>query len=380
MRILIVDDLDSNRVLLKKMLSNHEELFYAKNGLEAIELFSKQQPDLILMDILMPEMDGIEATRLIRQQCTEKWVPIIILSALADEKSIVSGLQIGADDYLTKPFNQEILHAKIASIHRTLALQNNILQANQALKEYQCKNEQEHAFTKDIFDHLIKNKELSDVAVDFWLHPSKCFSGDLISFKRINPERTYFIVADSMGHGLAASISTIIVNQVFQSMTEKNFLVSSIAKEINHRLRTDIPSGRFVALAVGILDNHNKVVEIWNGGLPEIMVINKSHELIHGFKSQHVFSGVMADNEFDEKTEIWQWTEACELFAYSDGVTDVLDKDNNAFGEHRLQTILLQQNNINEPSRIDSLKANLLAFMDKEKEQDDISCLSIHCD
>lgn len=379
MKILIVDDQSSNRMLLKKMLTKKYDLFFAENGVQAIELLAEQEPDLILMDVMMPVMDGIEATRLIREQCTEKWLPIIILSALKDEENIVAGLTVGADDYLTKPFNQKILFTKIKTMERSIEMQKNILLANQKLKEYQQKNEIEHAFTKDIFDQLIKTKDLEDTAIDYWLFPSKCFSGDLISIKRISPECFYFIIADASGHGLAASMPTIIVNQVFQSMTEQQFLVSGIAKEINLRLRIDIPCGRFVALAIGKLDSHNKTIEVWNGGIPELVAINKESDVIHGFKSKHVFSGVLADKEFDPKTEIWRWTEACELFAYSDGVTDVLDKTGNIFGEARLFETLLQKN-IGGRERIKYLKDKVLAFMDEEQEQDDVSCLSIRCD
>jgi len=379
MKILIVDDQVSNRLLLKKMLSKKYDLLFAENGVQALEVVAEQEPELIIMDVMMPVMDGIEATRLIREQCTEKWVPIIILSALKDEDNVVEGLTVGADDYLTKPFNQQILFTKIKTLQRSIEMQKNILLTNQKLKEYQQKNEIEHAFTKDIFDQLIKTKDLEDTAVDYWVFPSKCFSGDLISIKRISPEHFYFIVADASGHGLAASMPTIIVNQVFQSMTKKQFLVSSIAKEINHRLRIDMPCGRFVALAIGMLDSHNKTIEVWNGGIPELLLINKEGEIIHSFKSKHVFSGVLADNEFEQKTEIWRWTESCELFAYSDGVTDVLDKTGNAFGEARLFEALLQKHT-GEYERIKYLKDKVLVFMDEEQEQDDVSCLSIRCD
>ncbi|MBE0470740.1 MAG: response regulator [Methyloprofundus sp.] len=376
MKILIVDDHAANRLLVTKMLAKWHEFVYAENGRQALELAVQEEPDLILMDVLMPEMDGVEATVKIREIYTHKWMPIVILSALADEEKIIAGLVAGADDYLTKPLNREMLLAKVNTMQRSILMQKNLLEANKQLTEYQQRNEAEYAFTKDIFDQLIKYKDFQDDGINYWLCPSKCFSGDLISIKRIDSERLYFIVADATGHGLAASLPTIIVNQVFQSMTGKQFLVSSIAKEINNRLRTDMPCGRFVALAIGMLDMHNKTIEVWNGGLPELVAINSSGEIAHRFQSKHVASGILDDNAFGAATDIWQWTEPCELFAYTDGVTDVLNHEHKEFGELSLFDVLLQHQ---AGERLAALKSEVINFMDNGQEQDDVSCLSILC-
>lgn len=377
MKILIVDDQASNRLLLKKMLSKSYLLVFAENGQEAVNSVFTEAPDLILMDIMMPIMDGIEATRRIRDSYTEKWMPIIILSALSDDSQVISGLSVGADDYLTKPLNQEVLYAKISTMQRSIEMQRNILVLNEKLIQYQKRNEIEQVFAKDIFDNLIKRDVLKDEAVKYWVLPSKHFSGDLIAVKRNNEGRLYFIVADSMGHGLAASLPTIIVNQVFQSMTDKLFSVSSIAKEVNLKLRTDMPNGRFVALAVGMIDNETKTMCVWNGGLPELIVVNDNRKITHGFKSRHVFSGVLKDEDFDESVETWVWAESCELISYTDGVTDVVGKDNEVFGEQRLLDVLLHAQTM---EHVTALKDNVIGFMDHNQEQDDVSCLSIRCD
>ncbi len=376
MNLLIVDDNPANRTLVAKILAKNHTFFFAEDGKQAIATVFREEPDLVLMDVLMPNMDGITATQKIREQYTKKWLPIILLSALHDEDKIIEGLNAGADDYLTKPINPCILLAKIKAIQHALNMQNKLLTVNKQLLDYQQHNEIEHALTQDIFNQLIQYKDFHDDRIHFWIKPSKGFSGDLISIKRISPTRFYFLMADATGHGLAASLPTIIVNQVFQSMTEKQFLVSSIAKEINHRLRTDIPLGRFVALAIGLLDTSHHTIEVWNGGLPDLLLINDSGKLIHHFQSRHVAAGIVENSRFDEATEIFFCAEACELFAYTDGITDVMNSHQNEFGEQQLINILLQ-NKAGE--RLVSIKNAVLDFMDTEREQDDISCLSIRC-
>ena len=99
----------------------------AENGRMAIELYNEIHPDLVLMDIIMPELGGLEAIQQIRSLHIEHWVPIIILTSLNSDADLLQGLNAGADDYLTKPIKPEILVAKIRSMQRIVCIQNRTL-------------------------------------------------------------------------------------------------------------------------------------------------------------------------------------------------------------------------------------------------------------
>jgi PAS domain S-box-containing protein len=124
MKVLAVDDNRTNlhilQVFLKKL---GHDVILAENGVEAIRQFTAEAPDLILLDIMMPIMDGFEAARRIKAMNQDRWTPIIFLSALNRDENLVEGLDAGADDYLTKPINFVVLEAKLRSIQRSLALQ-----------------------------------------------------------------------------------------------------------------------------------------------------------------------------------------------------------------------------------------------------------------
>lgn len=124
MKVLAVDDNRTNlhilQVFLKKL---GHDVITAENGAEAIQQFTAEEPDLILLDIMMPIMDGFEAARRIKGMNLDRWTPIIFLSALNRDENLVEGLDAGADDYLTKPINFVVLEAKLRSIQRSLALQ-----------------------------------------------------------------------------------------------------------------------------------------------------------------------------------------------------------------------------------------------------------------
>ncbi|MBI2306984.1 MAG: SpoIIE family protein phosphatase [Rhodocyclales bacterium] len=127
LRILTVDDNRTNLQILQVFLRKlgHETIL-ADDGARAVELYEAERPDLVLMDIMMPVMDGLEATKRIRAMASERWVPIIFLSALDRDENLVGGLEAGGDDYLSKPINFVVLEAKVRSMQRTLMLQQNV--------------------------------------------------------------------------------------------------------------------------------------------------------------------------------------------------------------------------------------------------------------
>ncbi len=109
--ILVVEDVESNFLLLKAIIGKIYTLLPAWNGMEAVEMYEQSQPDLILMDIKMPEMDGLEATRIIREISRE--IPIIALTAFAFDDDRVKALEAGCNDYLTKPLSAPLLKETI---------------------------------------------------------------------------------------------------------------------------------------------------------------------------------------------------------------------------------------------------------------------------
>ena len=126
-RILIVDDNEANRDILDARLEAHGyELFQAADGEEALAAAKEHLPDLILLDVMMPKLDGIEVCRRLRGDATLPFMPIILVTAKADAKDVVAGLEAGADEYLTKPVDQLALVARVKSVLRLKALHDRV--------------------------------------------------------------------------------------------------------------------------------------------------------------------------------------------------------------------------------------------------------------
>lgn len=128
MHILLVEDSHiSARLLITFLKEQGYTVDHASNGKEAIEYYKAQAPDLVLMDVVMPEMDGIEATRHIKALGGTRWVPVMLMTALSAQKDIVAGLEAGADDYLIKPINFEVLRARMHSMQRIATIQDSLI-------------------------------------------------------------------------------------------------------------------------------------------------------------------------------------------------------------------------------------------------------------
>ena len=126
-RILIVDDIETNRDILVTRLATHGyELTQAADGEEALTAAREQLPDLILLDVQMPKLDGFEVCRRLKGDASLPFMPIILVTAKADSKDIVTGLEAGADEYLTKPIDQLALVARVKSVLRLKDLHDKV--------------------------------------------------------------------------------------------------------------------------------------------------------------------------------------------------------------------------------------------------------------
>lgn len=135
LKVLVVDDTASNRQIVDAFLRKlGHEVVLAEDGAEAVKKFQRDQFDLVLMDVMMPVMNGYDATRWIKSMCGDRWVPVVFLSALDNDDNLVAGLNAGGDDYLHKPVNFVVLQAKLRSLWRAIDAQRRLAEARHWLQ------------------------------------------------------------------------------------------------------------------------------------------------------------------------------------------------------------------------------------------------------
>lgn len=374
LKVLIVDDVPENILLLAKALRRAGyAVVSAETGEEAVVCFRAERPDVVLMDIMLPGMDGCQTAARLREIDAGRWVPIIFVSALGESGDIVRALEAGGDDYIGKPVDISLLLAKMRSMQRIAGMQRRLALAAAALQECHVAAEQEQAIAHDVMARMIVSSSVEDPGLRMFLAPARRFNGDLLIANRSRTGVLYVLHADSMGHGLAAALPLLPLAQIFRAMALEGYSVSAIVHEMNTQLHRLLPADRFVSAALLRVDRANRLVEMWNGGNPAPLLIGADRKLLQRFESTHLPLGVLDAADFDATTRVVQFPCACQLVMFSDGVTDALDAGGAKFGEAGVLRALGAHG---DP--YDSLVAALQAHIAHDGDQDDISLLVLH--
>ncbi len=378
LKILIVDDTVQNIMLVEHYLDMQgHRIIHASNGEDAIALFKKEQPDVILMDVMMPGIDGYEATARIKKLTTDKWIPVIFMSALNSGQDQVRGLEAGGDDYLTKPINLNILGAKIRAMQRIANIQDKLARTTSELQRYHDNAEYEQGIAQALMDKLIFADRLEDKMLNVWHSPASRFSGDLIAATRSNSGKLYLLHGDSTGHGLAAALPLMPVSQVFYNLAEIDAPVSKIVEEMNIQLKARMPVDRFVAATVLSIDVNEGTIEIWNGGNPPVLGIDANGDKVFEVAPSHIALGVLGEGSFDSGTELCDCSNLDRVVLYSDGLIEAQNADGVCLGADALMTAL--KAGAGKDNNFEILKLAVNDHLNGARAHDDISMVSIAC-
>jgi len=235
--ILIADDVSMNRMLIRSILKNKLEditYFEAENGEVVLDIVRNNTIDLIILDLIMPIMDGFEALKTLKEDIEYKHIPVIVNSALSEITSIEKTLEMGAMEYFTKPFSPDdieiILPLKVKNALRLHEQNKEIERLNIELNQ-ELKNA--NSFAKYM---LPKQSHFNKVDFDIHYHPSLGIGGDFVDCLEINDE-IWFMVADITGHGIAAGMASSMIKILFRMTLEMpNMTPDRLLASINDRI------------------------------------------------------------------------------------------------------------------------------------------------
>ncbi|NTV95259.1 MAG: fused response regulator/phosphatase [Thiobacillus sp.] len=341
LKILVADDTITNVKQLEAVARKlGHDVVSAADGIEAIEKYRAEAPDLIFMDIMMPRMDGIEAARRIRELPCDRWVPIVFFSALDSIQDILKGLEIGGDDYMVKPANLQVIRAKINGYARALAMQEQSRSYARELAAWRDEAEEQNKLGQHIIGRLLDSKGLRDPMIKWLNTPALSFSGDLVCAARGPGDILYVMLADAAGHGLSAALTALPLTQVFSGMVFKGFPIHTIAEELNAKLKSFLPIDRFVAASLAAVDTRNQTIEIWNGGNPDVLLVENDGNIAMRWPSRHPPLGILPAGLFSGTTEIINYGQAGELVMVSDGIIEAENHAGQRLNQQGLEDLL----------------------------------------
>ncbi|WP_122761854.1 fused response regulator/phosphatase [Pseudomonas viridiflava] len=372
--ILIADDSASDRLLLSTIVVRQgHRVLCAANGVEAVAIFMAESPQLILMDAMMPVMDGFEAARRIKALTGESLVPIIFLTSLTEGEALARCLDAGGDDFMSKPYNPLVLAAKINAMNRLRVLHETVrLQRDQISKHHEyLLNEQRVA--KAVFDQVAHAGCLGAGNIRYLQSPYALFNGDLMLAAYTPAGHMQVLLGDFTGHGLPAAVGAMPLADVFYGMTAKGYGLIEILREMNAKLKRILPVDMFCCATLLCINLPQRQVEVWNGGLPDGYLLRGTDGEHVPLASSHLPLGVLSVDAFDARTEVYPLAPGDRIFLLSDGVLDTSDSNDQLFGVQRLREVLSANR---EPQLL--IQEILQALNDfGGKARDDVSLLEI---
>lgn len=375
LNVLVVDDSNVNRLVVSRLIQAlGHQVVTAEDGAQALACCENLLPDLILMDVIMPQMDGLEATRRIRERFNKRWIPIIFLTGKIEQEDMLAGLEAGGDDYLTKPVDIKLLTAKIRVMSRIADMQQRISQDAQRLEAYYLSNEMEQQLAEHVLHNLYGDR--SQTGIEQWILPAVQFSGDIITAARSPTDTLHIMLADSTGHGLSAAIACLPAATVFYAMTQKGFGINAIAREINKKLKQHLPVGRFVAATLAAINPQEKTVTVWNGGIPFAAFINEQGQIEKQFQSSNPPLGILRNLDFDASVEVYRWSEPGRLMICSDGLTEAKGAQGDILSLEDLCRMLARPYT---QAAIAPLREQVIAHLAGHENADDISLVLAPC-
>ncbi|WP_119395106.1 PP2C family protein-serine/threonine phosphatase [Salinibius halmophilus] len=303
---------------------------------EAKRAIDEQKPvDLVLLDNHLGDGQGINLLPQLLSGNRASSLPVLMVSGDDDQDFLAECFNAGASDYIIKPFNVDLLIHKVKAMLGWKAAQDQI-QANKAtLEQLLLEREREEQMALTIYNHFVRKNQLVASGVYSFHLSASAFSGDLL-LSRQSPDGRYFILlADATGHALAAAITLFPAAAMFQDLVHNNANAHDIIIAINDRLTRETPADRFIAAILLEIDPDEKMVSIWNGGLPDALVVTHD-ENIEQVESSDMALGILPSKVMQAKLTKYPLAKVDHIVVYSDGLNEQENSAGEPFGDDQI--------------------------------------------
>ena len=316
--VLIVDDSKTVRKLLSKCLIDEGyDVDEASNAIDAIKLAKYKKYHLILLDVVMPKINGFEACKIIKEEGKSKNTPIIFISADESNDANLKGHNVGSVDYLTKPINMEQLILKAAiHIKNSMLLDKLEIYKKRMQTDIKKANSFYHAFLPCETDIREVEKQ-HNVNIDSYFTPFNEIGGDFWKIINIDENKFGVLSIDFSGHGVASALNVAYLNAILS----KNILWEdpiSVMQFINIELSQVLQLGSFATGLYMVFDNRNNILKYVNCASPYPALVNKNGSKFNYYENSTQPLGLWAGDKIDMQAGEIKVNSGDTVFIYSD--------------------------------------------------------------
>jgi sigma-B regulation protein RsbU (phosphoserine phosphatase) len=369
-RILIVDDTRANIDILVEALRHDYKLSVAVDGKAALRSVEKSPPDLVLLDIMMPDVDGYEVCRELRAREATRELPVMFLSALEDVKNKAQGFEVGGNDYLTKPFEVLEVKARVRSLLKAKAYADAVREA--MARDLRIAREIQMGILPANLAAITKGTGLE---VDAVIEPAREVGGDLYEVLRISDRRVVVALGDVSGKGIPAALFMAVAMTVLRTLARQIAEPDEILRRLNDELVEENPRGMFVTIQCLVFDLEQKRVSCAGAGHHQLAVVSPGRPPRLACPSTGRPAGLMSSNPIERETLALDPGDTFVLF--SDGVSEAMNSDDDFYGEERLLATLEAASGASPKDIVTRVLEDVRAFAAGAKQSDDITVLAV---
>jgi sigma-B regulation protein RsbU (phosphoserine phosphatase) len=370
--ILVVDDNEMNRDMLSRRLARRGyTVDTAADGRAALELIGRKSFDIVLLDIMMPGIDGMEVLRIVRERHTAADLPIIMATARDESDDVVSALSLGANDYVTKPLDAQVVTARVRT---QLALKR----ANDELAEAHARMKKDLDAAARVQQALLpQTLPATDLASFAWQYrPCEELAGDALNMFRVDDRYVCMYVLDVSGHGVPAALLSVAVTRNLSPSADHSSLDPvTVARRLNAIYPMSSNGSHYFTLLFGLLDTQTGVLRFVTAGHPGPILVRHGESArcldVRGYPI-----GVVSEAEYEESQVVLEPGDR--LYLHSDGVTEEsTNGSSEQFGRDRLAESLTRSAGKSLSESLETVIADLGVWHGGDAFTDDVSLLAV---
>ena len=386
------DDADILDLLEISLDSDGYNVITAGDGLDAIAKAKSHMPDLIVLDLMMPKMDGFEVIDNLRADSQTRAIPVIMLTARAQINEKLQGLDAGADDYITKPFDLKELSARIKAVLGRTQPTKYINPLIGAMGDWFSETGVEQLATHLKTAATIQQRLLPQIPPDIpgfdingVLRSSTSVSGDFYDFILLDDGCLGMVIADVRGKGIPAALLMVMIRTALRLVCRQESSPAAVIKSINDLLVIDTEPDLFATMVYGILDPNAMTFTYSNAGHCHPLHLKDTQNrkkrgigirgknlTIHQLRTGGMVAGSFDFAEFENETV--ELHNGDTIFFYTDGITEAeRDKDGVFYGEERLLDVIRSSKNLSAEMICKTIEENLVDFIGRKQQTDDLT-------
>ncbi|MBI2502092.1 MAG: SpoIIE family protein phosphatase [Candidatus Latescibacteria bacterium] len=367
-RILLVDDTQANLEVLCELLEGEGySISMAPNGQTALRIAGRARPDLILLDVMMPGLNGFEVCQRLKADERTREIPVIFITAEDQTESLVKGFQAGGVDYIPKPFrDQEVLvRARNALLTKFLFDQN---------RAYQAKMEQELQTAHELQMGLMPKAppSLAGFQIAGCCRPAEQVGGDFFQYFPLPDGGWALCLADVTGHAMAAAIPVVLFSGMLEVQMERGGTQEELFSRLNHSVRRLLDARTLVCFAMARLDPASRCLQLSNAGCPYPVHYQAAAGIVAELQTEGAYplgaSAEAVHPVLEVKLEPGDRVVFC-----SDGIAEAENAQREMFGFERVAEVVRQGcgEGLSAEALVERVMAAVRAFAGEVSQKDD---------